>query len=183
MNISTLKTGERLLRLSLESNALDYLQMYDDYISKSEKSFSNFKISMISLIGFFESLIKWILTKKYGNAVIWNSDKKPFNEEDFQKGNFHSINLDLCLKKAVQEKMITEDEKKIIEKHELIRNRIIHFGIVGEAFFFDSNALIINEEEFLIENMIIGKLLKYANNLFSKEAKFSYKGLIEKYVN
>ena len=182
MKDNILEPNEQLLRLSLIHNAFDYLSIFDEYIHINHYSFKELKVIIISLMCFYESYFKWIIETNDGKKAIWDS-KKPFNDHDYDIGNFHSINLDQCIIKMVGKKYLLSDEKDKIISLNGIRNRIVHFGFVGETDILGSYALLFDKNDLENQKVIISNLFQRTFTLMSSDVYRFYSDLIDKYKN
>ena len=175
-----LNSDIHILKLSLESNSLDFLAIYHQ-IKLERISFSNLKIKIISLIGFYECFLKWALSLEDKNSIC--KDNHPFDEHKFEIGDFHSISFSKCLFEAVKKNWLSIEEKDLISKFESIRNKIIHFAFVGDdQIYMHSNGLIIDYLDFEKHEQIISKMIVYFNGKFSRAA-LGYKDTLEFYLN
>lgn len=182
MKSGILEPNEQLLRLSLIHNAFDYLSIYNEYKCIRNCSFKELKILIIFLMCFYESYFKWIIENKDGKEAVWADKSKPFNEYDYEIGDFHSIGFKDCVNKMLAKAYISSDEKDIILRLNTIRDRIIHFGFVGEVNIFGSHALLLDKNDLNIQTTIISNLLKKTKCFLSPKATTCYKELIDSYT-
>ena len=185
MKDGVLEEGERLLKLSLDFNAFDFLKKYKNFNFDTFKDIIDLKIAVISLTAFFELFIKWAISLE-SKEDIWvrskSDSKRSFNIEDYETGKFQSESLFSCLKIAVDKKWLTETDKKLILDVEEIRNSIIHFEVTGNTRFFDGYSLLLTKSIFDNSNTIISSLIKKHFSNFSNHLKIEYKDLIDFYV-
>ena len=191
MKSKILQKGEHVFKLSLESNAFNFLGLYDESINAKTFSFRELTVAFISLIGFYECFIKWRLTLDDRKTIVLNN--KEISKEAFQSGNFGSISFEECLQEAEKIKLISSDDKTLVSQHYKIRNKIVHFAVTGEYVFSnlhrdpryplycDPYCLKIKKDEFEKENAIISKLLKEQKNNLPKHLKLAEKRLLDKY--
>ncbi len=193
-----LKPGVCLIRLTLEGNAFDFLRTYHD-LDCYKIGISEMKTKIISLIGFYECYLKWLLavTSEEGEKFIWKKakDRLPehtYNDKDFYTGNFISNSFSECLEKAAEDnKWINGDDKKLISDFNEIRNKIMHFGMVGDCIIFDVDdendestkpySMEIDLSDFKKHDLIISKLFNEYKGEYSTSTLKSDKTLIEYY--
>lgn len=185
MKDNILEKGERLLKLSLDFNAFDFLKKYKEFNFENFANIIDLKIAVISLIAFFELFLKWAIAFE-NKENIWIRSKTDsnnvFNLDDYESGEFQSKSLSSCLNIAIKKKWLSEKDKQLILKIEKIRNSIIHFEVTGNTKFFDNYSLLITKNIFDDSNIIISSLIgKHCAN-FSNYLKIEYQDLIDFYV-
>ena len=185
MENGVLRQNERILRLSLDFNAFDFLKKYREFDFDSFKSFIDLKIAIITLVSFFELFIKWIICTENREDIWLRSTKrnvKSFNNDDFESGNFHSISLSKCLNIAVEKKWISQKEKETILRIDEIRNCIVHYEICGNVKLFGGNSLLLTKSLFVEADKSIVSLIKHNYQKLSKNLKIEYKEIIDFYM-
>lgn len=175
-----MKPGVHVIRLSLESNAFDFLATYTAIKANDRIRIGDLKIKIIALVGFYECFLKWAISLIDKKSLLKRKGD-PFDQEKFDSGNFRSIGLKECLSVAVSNKWICEEERTSIAKIEEIRNKIVHYALVGETIFFETNAIEIDFRVFDEQNEIIAKLLDLFKERYSRSTRFEYEDLPETY--
>ncbi len=125
-----LELEDRCIKFSFEANMLDYA-----FICLNTRGFDNFhdlKYWIISFVSFIELYFKYKIQLK-DKKKIWENPEK-FDNIKHNNADFVSINFAEALKLDKLNKVLTDDEYKLINMFNQIRNKFIHYSLNSDDY-------------------------------------------------